>query len=182
MTFREPRATDLLVSLSNRPATSTMATEPLTRGAVIVLERTGRLAVLLRGSLPEGVRLIETRSAQECEQALNDWPASVVLIELARGKGGGFSPMLERCVRLVERVSRRNSLACMAILAERSFAALEHLLLEAGAKHVILGLRDLDRLTRWIAWRSAQWPKPLTLRQEVVRSLPWADEAADAGK
>jgi hypothetical protein len=154
-----------------------MATEPLTPGAVIVVERTGRLAVLLRGRLPAGVRLLETRTAEECEQALSDWPASVVLIEFARGKAGELSPMLERCVRLAERVSVRNSLACTVVLAERSFAALEHLLLEAGAKHVMLGLRDLDRLTRWIARRSAQWPKPLTLRQEVLGSLPWAEEA-----
>lgn len=135
---------------------------------VIVCERSGRWAADLRRELGGGVPLRETRSLAECWEALAEAPASLLVIELARGNMDG---VLARLARLGDDFP----LARAAVVADRSLADYQWLLREAGAVYFTCSPRQLAPLADLTARHLAQAPAPppLGTTEQIWASLPW---------
>jgi hypothetical protein len=143
-----------------------MPPDAKTSGAVIVCERTGRIASLVRSKFPPGVPLVETRTAEQCQQLLADLPASFLIVEAT-----GLN--LDRCLRLLKRVADEFAEARSIVVADRQLAAIEAVLREAGAVHIAFGLREMQPIIR-LALRHAQcFQQPTTLAEEIWGRLPW---------
>lgn len=144
--------------------------DPALPPRLIVCERSGQWAVALRRELPGGdVRVHETRSLRECWRVLGRHLSSFVVVELTEANA---DDLLDRLARL-ERVA---PLARAAVVAERSLAAYEPLVREAGAVHFIAGTRDLCPLAR-LACRhldQAALQGPCrSVSQAIWDGLPW---------
>jgi hypothetical protein len=97
-------------------------------GAVILCERIGRIASLVRSKLPSSVPLVETRTTDQCQELLGDLPASLLIVEAT-------APTLERCLRLLGLVADQFPEAASIVIAHRDLAPIEPLLREAGAAY-----------------------------------------------
>ena len=145
-----------------------MATDANPRpGAVIVCERSGRIAAALRRRLPGHVPLLENRTLDECQQALVQWPASFVVLELTVGA-------FERTLRVLESLGRRFPQACSTVVGERKLEPFEMLLREAGAIHVLFGMRHMQELSRLAGRHAESFGQPATLAEEIWQRLPLA--------
>ena len=135
---------------------------------LIVCEREGRWAVALRRDLPRPeVLLHETRSVEECWEALARWPASFVVVELTRANA---TAVLERMAWL----ERDFPLAGVAVVADRALGFCEWLIREAGAVHFTVSPRGLGPLG-CLAVRHLDAAPPLRrpLTERIWASLPW---------
>ena len=135
---------------------------------VIVCERRGRWAVALRRELFGAEAAIhQTRSLDECWEALRRWPASFVVVELTRANA---TALLERMAWL----QRDFPWARVAIVAERALGLCEGLMREAGAVHFTVSLRKVGPLGRLAQRHLDAAPRPqLTLSERIWASLPW---------
>jgi hypothetical protein len=135
---------------------------------LIVCERDGRWAAALRRELarPEG-RLCETRSLNECWEALTRWPASFVLVELTRANA---TELLERMAWL----ERDFPLARVAVVADRDLGFCESLMREAGAVHFTVCPRRLQGLGCAALRHLDAAPQPQrSFTKRIWASLPW---------
>ena len=106
------------------------------RVPVILMERSGQWAAALRIELPEGaIRLIETRSLEECWRRLAEWPRALVAIEVTAER-------IEAVAAGLRRLERRFPESRAIVLAERGLAACGDLLREAGAIHFASSPRE----------------------------------------
>jgi hypothetical protein len=134
-------------------------------GMVIVCERSGRIAAALRTRLPGHVPILETRTVDECHAALAEWPASFVVLELTVAA-------LDRTVRALELWGRQFPQARCTVVAERQLEPVELLLREAGAVHVLFGMRDMQQLSRVAGKHAQKFRRPATLAEEIWQRLP----------
>ncbi len=142
--------------------------------ALIVCERSGGWAVGLRRALQGAeVRIRETRSVTECWEELAEAPGGFVVVELTSAAAG---ELLGRMVRL----QRDLPLARLAVVADRSLAAYEWLMREAGAVHFTCSPRQLGPVARLARRHLAEAPvPPQTLTDQIWASLPWKAKMND---
>jgi hypothetical protein len=135
---------------------------------VIVCERQGRWAVALRRELSGGeADLHQTRSLDECWEALRRWPASFVVVELTPANAGA---LLERMVWLERDFPRSR----VAVVADRALGLGEGLMREAGAVHFTVSPRQVGPLGRLARRHLDAAPRPrLSLTERIWASLPW---------
>lgn len=148
-----------------------MTAEPKTNAArLIVCERDGRWAVALRRELSgSGVRVWETRTADDCRRELTASPNSFVLLQMAR------NPI--DTLRMLELFSREYPTAGFAVAGKRSQAAFEWPAREAGAAHFLCSLRRVGILSRMACRHLAQVPPPQrSMTERIWASLPWGDK------
>ena len=148
----------------------------LPRVPIIVMERTGQWATALRRELPDAaVRLIETRTLEECLRRLAEWPRGIAAIELAEER---IEPQLAG----LRRIERDCPEAQAIVLAPRELVAFADLLREAGAVHFVSSVRSLGAIAEMIHRRAARLAASEIpaggddLLAEVLADLPWADE------
>ena len=143
-----------------------------TEARLIVCERSGRWAVVLRRELgAETVRVYETRNLTDCWAVLRGAPASFVIVELSAGRVAAL-------LRLMASLEREFPLARVAVVADRSLAGYEWLMREAGAVHFKCSPRQLGPLARLASGHLAQAPAPQqSLTQQIWAGLPWGREA-----
>ena len=135
---------------------------------VVVCEREGRWAVALGRELSRSKGSIcQTRSVDECWEALGRWPASFVVVELTRTNARA---LLERMAWL----ERDFPLARVAVVADRALGFCERLMREAGAVHFTVSPRQLGPLGRVALRHLEAAPRPqLSLTERIWASLPW---------
>jgi len=141
---------------------------PGTAGRVIVCERRGHWAVVLRRELKGAdIPLRETRSLPECWDALAGHPTSFLVVELTPANAAS---LLERTARL----ERDYPFARIAVAAQRSLADWEWLVREAGAVHFTTSPRALQPLAAMIRRHLGRVRAPaLPLAERLWRTLPW---------
>jgi ActR/RegA family two-component response regulator len=134
---------------------------------LIVCERTDRWAIALRRELTDaGVRVWETRTLFDCWNELAQSPASFVVLEL----GADVDGLLHRIARL----SREYPMARAAVTADRSLAAYEWLMREAGAIHFVCSPRRVGLLARLACRHLAEAPQPQQdFAERIWANLPW---------
>ena len=142
-------------------------------GCLILSERTGSWARLFRKALADvagetrGVMIRETRSIAECRESLNQWPASVVGIELA-------SSNLDAAMEFMAEVATRFRAARILALASHEQRAYEGLARELGAVGFIASPQAVRLEAEWISRRLAGTSRPETNITDRIRAeLPW---------
>lgn len=135
---------------------------------LIVCERTGQWAAAIGRLLgAAGPRVLETRSLAECWGTLRARPASFVILELTRGN---FGPLLDGLAWF----GRELPLAAAAVVAERSLAASEWIVREAGAIHFVTSPRSVEGLARAARRHLQQAPRLRpSLAEQIWARLPW---------
>ncbi len=145
---------------------------------VIVCERTSAWAVAWRrawqtpgaGPPRPALRLIETRSPDECREELAARPEAFVGVELTP----------ERCdagLDLLLHLAQRCPLAKAGVLADRQLAAYAELALELGALDFVTSPRRLLGLCELAARHAARRrASGLSLSQQIWADLPWASQ------
>lgn len=138
---------------------------------MIVCERTGRWAqALRRESEAADLAIRQTRSLAECWEELGRFPRSFVVVELAEKDADA---LLARTARW----EREFPLARWAIVADRSLAAYEWLLREAGAAWFGTSPRELGPLAGIARRHLEQVPPPeLGVVEEIRARLPWGKD------
>ncbi len=134
----------------------------------IVSERKGTWAAAL-GREPEAAatRIYHARSLVECWEMLDWAPASFVVAELTQASA-------EALVDRLARLPREYPLARVAVVAERSLAAYEPWLREAGAVAFVTSPRGLAPLVAVARRHLRQAPAvELGFVEEVWARLPW---------
>ncbi len=143
---------------------------------VILCERTSAWAVAWRrtwrlagaGPPRPALRLIETRSADECREELAARPDAFVVVELTP----------ERCdaaLDLLLHVAEQCPLARSGVVASRELAAYALLARELGALDFVTSPRRLAGLCELAARHAAlRRPSGLSLREQIWADLPWA--------
>jgi hypothetical protein len=123
-----------------------------------------------RGDGKRAVRIIETRSAAECLEALGRAPAAVVALELTAGNR-------EAMLNLLVALDARFPHARTAVLAARSMRGYRWLLHELGAVCVICSPWRLatlvDMVSRQVAAQPCRTDLALDQVEEIWESLPW---------
>jgi len=139
---------------------------------LIVCERTGRWATLLRRELSDsGVRVFETRTLDDCWNALDESPASMIVVEL----GGDPAGLLDRMARLPREFPR----ARLAVAADRRWAGYRRLMHEAGAVWFVDSPRRVGPLARLALRHLAAAPTaPQTLVERIWENLPFSTNPA----
>jgi hypothetical protein len=139
---------------------------------VIVMEREGRWAAALRRAAGRRkLPLVETRSLEQVERELAEFPASAVVLEV------GPDNVFARLRRLAQWRSRWGS-ACFVLAASPAMAAIEASLREAGAAHVEYSPRHLRALARLIRRHLGKAPlREIPLKEAVWARLPWRQAA-----
>jgi len=154
---------------------------------MIICERSGQWAAALRLAMdratPDGAaparsglsarsdaidhRLIETRSAEDCRQALAEAPYALVAVGLC-------SASCDEVLALVRAIRERFPAAPVVVLAAREFCGYEWLARELGAVHFVSSPR---RLAEAVGLARRHWdnlPAPeLGTAATVWATLPW---------
>jgi hypothetical protein len=147
------------------------------RVPIVVMERSGQWTAALRRELPPAtVRLIETRTLEECFRRLAEWPKGFAAIELSEER---IEPLLAGLLRM----ERRYPEARAIVLAGRGLAAYADLLREAGAGCFVSSIRSLAAVAELVRRRAARLAAASEasaggddLLAEVLADLPWSDE------
>jgi hypothetical protein len=144
------------------------ATVSLAASRLIVCERAGEWSAALRAELAEaGVTVWECRRLAEAWSALEETPGAFVIAEATREN-------LDELSQRLMWLSRDFPSARAAVVADRSMAAYEWLVREAGAVHFIVSPRRLPALAAMVVRHLANAPMPVqTLVERIWASLPW---------
>ncbi|MEZ6068811.1 MAG: hypothetical protein R3C10_00795 [Pirellulales bacterium] len=162
-------------------AASSGCPQPVRRDpyAVIVWERHGRWADLLRRLTNVEVRWYETRGWDECRTSLADVASGCVV--LAIGERSSLSERLGQ----VQQLRRLRTSSPVFVIVPRAMSAgiddaprivrPEWLFREAGATDVVGGAAEANRIARLIERDYCrQSPSTRRLDQLIVDQLPWA--------
>ncbi len=135
---------------------------------LVVCERTGKWAVAIARHLAADADDIhQTRSLEECWEALAKWPASLAVLEL-------IAANVEPLVRRLADLDRRFPAARAIVVAARSLAAYENLAREAGAIHFETSPRRLDAVAAiWRRHRDAAPRRTMNTPPRILAGLPW---------
>lgn len=141
---------------------------------VIVYESTGHWAAELRGALPPGIPLAETRSVVETYNALTTSPAALVAMELTADN-------IETIVGALLHLSRSFPDSVPIVLTQRTHSAWEDIIRQAGAVHFVDSPRRVDEIgqiaRRWLEscrrLGNAANILPPSFEEEVAAMTPW---------
>ncbi|MHB1033527.1 MAG: hypothetical protein ACYC35_01600 [Pirellulales bacterium] len=135
---------------------------------LLVCERTGKWAVALAGELADDAEDIhQTRSLEECWEALARCPASLAVLELTKANA-------EALIRRLADLDRRFPQARAIVVAARSLAAYENLAREAGAIHFETSPRRLGAVAAtWRRHRDALPERKMNTPARILAGLPW---------
>jgi hypothetical protein len=138
---------------------------------LILWERTPRWAVAWRRALRGDLRVIETRTASDCERELRSHAASIVAVET--------SP--ERAVELGSRFCEwreRHPHCLLFAMGGPQLAAWELFLREAGAFDVLQSRRQVPRLAPSLLRHANRFPQsPPAWKLALWKRLPWPSVA-----
>lgn len=136
---------------------------------LIVFEWTGSWALALRRHLASSARLWPARSLAQAWDALALAPASFLVLELSRNNA-------EALVARLLRLERDWPLARAAVVADRSLAAYEWLVRQAGAVHFACTPRLAPSLADLARRHLAAAPQPeRDPVQTIWANLPWGE-------
>jgi hypothetical protein len=135
---------------------------------IIFCEKSGRWAAALRRALGEGaVPICETRSLEQCEEALRAGPSSLVAVEAT-------AKTLEPLLALIARGGQTDPFARFVALLDADLDRVEPLLREAGAVDVLHSLREAPTLARLAQRHLTLVPQAnRTLGEAIAERLPW---------
>ena len=136
----------------------------------LVCEATNRWTVALRWSLTENQpRPWVTNHLVDCWKTIEGSPGSFVALELSESN-------LESIVERLQDLRSKFPLARAAVMCDRSLAACQWLVREAGAVHVAVSTRDISDVIRLAQRHFAQARRPeVGLRQSVWDRLAWQE-------
>lgn len=149
---------------------------------LLICERKGRWAAgwrrlgAVHGQRWPRVRLIETRTGEDCLSALERNPAAFVLLECT---------LESLCGRLLllARIDREYPEALCAAAADAGVEAWHHLLREFGAVHVLWSPLGLVQLAAMLVRSGACGePQEATVRERIWSRLPWPEAARREGR
>jgi hypothetical protein len=143
---------------------------------LIICETKGDWAAELSRRLPAGISLIETRSLDEMWERLNHAPTATVALQLTQQRA-------EQILAALTRIDQNYPHTVAIVLADRSLAAWEHVVHEAGAIHIVVSPRQIDEIAALLLRRSqfaaADTPtassETTSLEERILASLPWGD-------
>ncbi len=135
---------------------------------MIVCERTGCWAAALRRELgPRTTRVDEVRSLAQTFRALDEAPASFLVVELNHRT-------IARLLDLVADMPRWYPLARLAAVSHRSLAGYGPLVRESGAVWFTCRPRQLGPLAEVVRRHLAEAPRPQRgLHERLWARLPW---------
>jgi hypothetical protein len=144
--------------------------------AVIVMEHSGDWAAAMRLRFdPSDVRLIETRTLDECWRRLVRQPAALAALELT---ADNVRPLLATLLRLQSELPEVRAI----VMAERRLNAYGDLVREAGAIHFIVSPRALGDVNVLVGRRTIQLASASREtsdfddpRPAILANLPWSD-------
>ncbi len=138
---------------------------------LIICERKGLWAAVVRRTLPREIMLRETRSLAECHEELAMAPASLLAVEISPGR-------LPELLDLLADAGRSFPLARVVAMAPRDCQAYEWLLREAGVVHFATSPRTAAAIARLAVRHAARVPRPrTTFAAQIWESLPWPEAA-----
>lgn len=138
---------------------------------LIVCERRGLWAALIRLGLPPEFPLRETRSLAECRAELAAAPASVLVVEITPARLSGTLDLVADAPRLFP-------LASIVVVGPRDSASCESLVREAGAVHFTTSPSAAAEIARLTLRHAERVPRPRTsLAAQIWESLPWPEAA-----
>jgi hypothetical protein len=136
---------------------------------LIVYERTGLWAGVLRRELPQTFRIRPTRSLAETWETLGPAPASFLVLELVPRQA---EALLGRLLRL----DREFPAARAAIVADSRLASWEWLVRQAGAVHFTCSPRRAKALAAVACRHLAAAPQPeRNAWEQIWAGLPWGE-------
>ena len=136
---------------------------------LIIAERNGQWAPLLRAALGEGgPRLHESGTIEAAWRMLDEFPASFLIVELTHRNA---SALVDRVFPL----ARTHPRARVALLADRAMAGYAGLMLEAGAVAFACNPRRLAPLAEVARRHLATVPPepPAAPVERIWAELPW---------
>ncbi len=140
----------------------------MTGATLLVCESSNRWTVALRWGLgSDPARLTVTHDWNDCWMRLEDAPASFLALELNEVN-------LESSVGRLQDVARKFPQARASVMCDRSLAACQWVMREAGAVHVAVSARDIAALIRLAQrhFEAVRQPE-VGYRQGVWDRLPW---------
>lgn len=144
---------------------------------LIVCETTSKWVVALRRQLPQefGAQICETRSLHDCWQQAACSPSGLVVLEVTTVNLEQLAVELQKYRAEVPRVP-------VVVVGSRSLAAVEWLMRELGAVHVVFSVRAMSPLVRIIQrhWDRIAAEEPAD-GGIPWRQLPWEANAVETG-
>ncbi len=138
---------------------------------VILGERTGIWAAAMLRNMPNGVRLVQTRTRAECLRQVALAPTSLVALELTRAN-------LADVVALTRDITAAHPWSAVVVLAAPELAVCEPLMREAGALHVVASPRELEGWRQTVTKHFGRIPMSAgEFAESIWDSLPWSDAA-----
>ena len=142
----------------------------MTFAKFLVCEDSNRWTVALRWSLTEvQPQLVVARNLDDCWRILRDSPASFLALELNESN-------LELIVQRLPTLRQEFPLARAAVMCDRSLAACQWLVREAGAVHVAVSTRDMSTTINLAQRHFAETRRPeVGIRESVWDRLAWQE-------
>ena len=136
---------------------------------LIVCEKLGHWAAAIRRAAGHrDLPIREVRSLEQAQRLLSSMPASMVAIEVSIGS-------VTKTLSLIAAWRIRDPAAQFVLLAEPELEAIELMLREAGAAHVVYSSRDVAATVRLVRRHLARCPRPeLSLEVSIWAALPWS--------
>ena len=143
---------------------------PMAFARFLVCETSNRWTVALRWGLAgDHSHLAVAQNPDDCWKMLQSSPASFMALELNESN-------LESIVERLQDLRSKFPLARAAVMCDRSLAACQWLVREAGAVHVAVSTRDISDVIRLAQRHFAQARRPeVGLRQSVWDRLAWQE-------
>ncbi len=136
---------------------------------LIICEKSGHWAATFRraaGSRELPIR--EVRSTEQVQRELRERPASIVAVEVSTATAA-------KTLTQVAAWRIHFPAAQFVLLAEPELEAIELMLREAGAAHVVYSSRDVAATVRLVRRHLARCPRPeLSLEVSIWAALPWS--------
>lgn len=146
----------------------------MTRGIVIFCERTGDWGTALARHLDASLPQRHTRSLADCDEALSEHPASLVVLEIT-------SANADRALAWLAALRDTFPQARAVTVAQRGLESLEWSAREFGSEAFTTSPRELAPIAQLIERHIMNIPPPdMTIEEQVWASLPWKEAATHA--
>ena len=146
----------------------------MTHGIVIFCERTGAWAASLARHLEASLPQRHTRSLAECDEALTEHPASLVVLEIT-------SANAERALAWLAELRDAFPRARAVLVAQRGLESFQWAARELGSEAFTTSPRELAPIAELIERHITSLPPPdRTFEEQVWASLPWKEAATHA--
>jgi response regulator RpfG family c-di-GMP phosphodiesterase len=146
---------------------------------LIVCERNGHWAAALRRRFAaDSVRLLETRTIEQCRQVATEHPSAIVVFELTEANTRSLIVLMRQLEREFPNVRP-------VVVADRHLADFENLMREAGVVHFVVSPRAVGDVAELVARRAAELTAAEPAASEstdfddprpaILARLPWSD-------